>query len=140
MLTSLIAALLLAASPQPFAQPPQDATLTLDLKVKEHRGKVMIAVYDEAGWRGGKPVRVAIADATADPVAASIAGLAPGRYAIKLFQDLDSDGRMSTNPFGMPIEPFGFSRDAMGPGGQPDWADAAFDLSPAGAVQTITLR
>lgn len=140
MFRILFAVALAAAQPLPALAGQQGATLTIELQVKTHQGRVMIAIYDEAGWQGGKPVRVAMADAAPARVAAEIAGLAPGRYAVKLFQDLDGDGRMGSNPFGMPTEPFGFSRDAMGAAGQPAWADAAFEVTAAGATQTITLR
>jgi uncharacterized protein (DUF2141 family) len=134
----LAAALALAAPLPAFAGSP---ALTLHFTgVKAHQGKVLIAIYDEAGWAGGKPVRAGMADAAGADVAAIIEGLAPGRYGVKVFHDMDGDGKMGSNPFGMPLEPFGFSRDAMGVGGPPAWADAAFEVTAAGAVQTITLR
>jgi uncharacterized protein (DUF2141 family) len=140
MIKSLFAAASLVAS-LPALAGPEQATLTIRFDhVTRHQGMVMIAVYDEAGWSGGRPVRVATAGAAGDAVEASLTGLAPGRYGIKVFQDVDGDGKMSANPFGIPIEPFGFSRDAMGAGGPPAWADAAFEMTAAGSVQTITLR
>ena len=134
----LLAAALALAAPLP-ALAGQPALTLHFAGVQAHQGKVLIAVYDEAGWTNGKPVRVGMADAATADVTVTIEGLAPGRYGVKVFHDRDGDGKMGMNPFGMPLEPFGFSRDAMGVGGPPAWADAAFDVT-ADAVQTITLR
>ena len=139
ILKPLLAAALALAAPLPaFAGQP---TLSLHFAgVAAHQGKVLIAIFDEAGWTGGKPLWVGMADASGAEVTATVEGLALGRYGVKVFHDKDGDGKMATNPFGMPIEPFGFSRDAMGVGGPPAWGDAAFEVTAAGAVQTITLR
>ncbi|MEN3748131.1 DUF2141 domain-containing protein [Sphingomonas sp. HF-S3] len=146
----LIAALMLATAPiaasaqtAPAAAPSSAAGSTLTLKfegVKQERGTILIAVYaDAASWAGGAPARVAML-----PVGQShevkVPGLASGHYGIKVFQDLDGDMKLTTNPFGIPIEPYGFSRDAMGAGKSPDWDAASFDFGAADAVQTITLR
>ena len=99
----------------------------------------MIALHDEKNW-SGPPVariRVAVAGAT---VAAVLTAPAPGRYGVKLFHDVNGDGKMDTNIVGFPTEPFGFSNDAPIRLGPPSFADAAFDIGPAGAAQLITLR
>ena len=57
-------------------------------------GTLMVGVYDsEAAFAGGKPVageRVVVSGPTAS---LKIGGLKPGRYAIKVFHDVDGDGR-----------------------------------------------
>jgi uncharacterized protein (DUF2141 family) len=35
-----------------------------------------------------------------------------GTYAIAVFQDLNGDGRLDRTPLGLPLEPYGFSKDA----------------------------
>lgn len=136
--TSLLALALLAAPLHAFAAP--EAGLTIHLSnVRDTAGTVMIAIYaDEAGWRSGTPARMAMVAAAKGEL--RIEGLAPGRYAIKLFNDADGDHQMGKNPFGMPTEQYGFSNDAIGNRGPAAWADAAFEVTAAGAVQTITLR
>ena len=49
----------------------------------------------------------------------------PGRYAIKAFHDSDGDGELGRDLFGAPSEDYGFSNDARGTFGPPDFADAA---------------
>lgn len=135
---SLIAAALLAAPLPAFAGPQASLTLRV-INIRDAGGTVLIAIYaDETSWNNGAAVRMVMTPATKGVV--KIEGLAPGRYAIKLFNDADGDHKMGTNPFGIPTEQFGFSNDAIGNRGPAAWADAVFDVTSTGAVQTITLR
>ena len=49
-----------------------------------------------------------------------------GEYAVKAFHDEDNNDDLNTNLLGIPIEDYGFSNDARGMFGPPDWADAKF--------------
>jgi uncharacterized protein (DUF2141 family) len=143
IITTLTAAALLGLSAIAAAQtaaPTADLTLSY-AGVTDHRGAVMVALFDsEAAYNGGAPVRVAMITADADAVSTLIAGLAPGRYAIKSFHDLDGNHEMSVNPFGIPTEPFAFSNNAVGNMGPASWADAAFDVAPGAVTHSITFR
>jgi len=140
MIASLLAAALIAAAPLPAPTAP-GGTLSLHfVNVKEAKGQILVAIHDAASWADGKPLRVAMVPVTGAGADLELEGLAPGVYGIKAFHDADGDGKMGMNPFGMPTEQFGFSRDAIGARGAPAWADAAFEVTAAGAVQTITLR
>jgi uncharacterized protein (DUF2141 family) len=70
---------------------------------------------------------------------ATFADLPAGDYAIKAFHDIDGNGRMTTNPFGRPIEPFAFSNNAVGNMGPARWDSARFAVRGKTA-QTITIR
>lgn len=48
--------------------------------------------------------------------------------AIRLFQDLDGDGELDKNAFGMPTEPFGFSNDPVIRFGPPSTKEILIDL------------
>ena len=136
--TLLLATVLFASAAQ--AQETADLTLTFPALAAK-QGKVMIAVYDSAqGWSSGKPARVAQADAAAaEPTAKNVA-LPPGTYAVRAFQDVDGDGKMGTNPFGMPVEPYGFSNDAKPNMGPPSFDAAAFTVKAGAAAQAIHLH
>ena len=144
----------LAASSAAFAQQPVpaapaapveagrgNATLMLSYTgVEAREGAIMVALFDsEAAFNGGAPVRVAAIPASGETVSTQFEGLAPGRYAIKSFHDIDGDGQMSVNPFGIPTEPFAFSNSARGNMGPPSWADSVFDINGATA-HSISLR
>lgn len=108
--------------------------------IKAASGTIQIALYDEAGFGPGKAVHDASLPVTGDTVVWSIEGVAPGAYGIKLFQDVDGNGRMNTNPFGLPIEPYAFSNNAKGAFGPPGFGAAAFTVGEGQTVQTITLE
>lgn len=48
--------------------------------------------------------------------------------AIRLFQDLDGDGELDKNAFGLPTEPFGFSNDPVIRFGPPSTQEILIDL------------
>jgi uncharacterized protein (DUF2141 family) len=58
---------------------------------------------------------------------------------MRSFHDVNGDGEMNFNPFGMPVEPYAFSNNAVGNMGPASWERARFNVNGA-VVQTITLR
>lgn len=140
---TLIAAALAVAAIAPTAR-AQDAMGELTLTfptLASNRGKVMIVIYDSAqGWSGGKPVRGATASAADALPSARISALPPGTYAARVFQDVDGDGKMGMNPFGLPTEPYGFSNGAQPNMGPPSFEAAAFQVKAGANVQSIQLK
>ena len=65
----------------------------------------------------------------------SFAGLAPGRYALRVFADENGNGKLDTNLMGMPTERYGFSNDAVGNRAAPGFDAAAFQID--GDLQTV---
>ncbi len=60
--------------------------------------------------------------------------------AIAVFQDLNGDGKLSKNSFGLPTEPYGFSNNARSLLGPPTFSKAAFDVSENTASMDISVR
>lgn len=123
----------------------QDGTASLSVTftgIETQEGAVMGAVFDsEEAYNGkGAPVRQIMIKADAAEIATQLSGLKPGTYAIKLFHDIDGDMKMSSNPFGMPIEPFAFSNNAVGNMGPAKWADAAFEVKAGANSHSITIQ
>lgn len=134
MMTGLLAALSLPAL-------AQAETLTLTINgIAKVQGTLRIGVYAQDGYENGDVVTGVNVKVDADTEAATFDGLVPGTYAIKLFHDVDDDGKLSTNPFGLPTEPYAFSNNARGSFGPASWEKAKFDVTAAGAVQTIDLK
>lgn len=135
-LASAVAALTLIAAPA-FAQ--NASTVSLTFETDAPSGRVMVALYDSAeAYAAGRPVAQEMIDASG-PVVASFRDLPAGDYAVKAFHDVNGDGRMNTNPFGLPVEPFAFSNNAVGNMGPASWERARFSVSGE-VAQTITLR
>jgi len=62
-------------------------------------------------------------------------------YAIAVFQDKDMDGKLDSNLFGAPTEPYGFSNNIYGRFGPPSFEDVSFDLEEGKTVsKTINLE
>ena len=144
---ALIALAVTGNATSAFAAEPVAAAAAPSLTVRftgieTPTGAVMLSLFaSEAAFdAGGKPVASQMAPVKGTAAEAAFPGLAPGRYAIKAFHDIDGDGKMGATPFGMPTEPFAFSNDAVGDAGPAKWAAASFDLGAADAVHTITIR
>ena len=52
----------------------------------------------------------------------------PGTYAIRYFHDENNNGKMDTGTFGIPKEGYGFSNNARGFMGPPDFEDMLFEV------------
>jgi uncharacterized protein (DUF2141 family) len=131
-----------AASPAtaPAASPAPGLEITFADTVAQ-KGVIMLGLYNsEEGYNTDKPVRGAGIPVTQASVSTVFAGLPDGRYAVKAYHDVDGDGKMSTNPYGMPIEPFAFSNNAKGNMGPASWADAAFEVKGGVAKHVISFR
>lgn len=136
-LSALAIAFALAAAPA-FAQDTADITFSFQLG--QPTGAVMVALYDsEAAYGGGGgPVRATRVAVSGDIATAVFEGLPAGEYAMRAFHDVDGDGEMDANPFGMPTEPFAFSNNAVGNMGPASWERARFPASGS-VVQAINL-
>jgi len=88
-----------------------------------------VAVYgDAASYTDGKPVASQTAPMREGKARLLFAGLAPGRYALRVFADENGNGKLDTNLMGMPTERYGFSNDAKGNRAAPDFEAAAISL------------
>lgn len=123
--------------------PAEGATLAVRFEgIEAPTGQIMMSLFDSADAhdRGGAPVRVARVAIENGVAVARFSGLKPGDYAVKAFHDVDGDGKMGTNPFGMPIEPFAFSNNARAAGGPARWEAARFAVAAGDTAITITIK
>ena len=132
------AALLLSAAPA-LAQ-SADSKIVLTFETGARTGSVMVALYDSAAAYDGSagPVAATAVSASGN-VVATFENLPAGDYAVKAYHDVNGDGQMNTNPFGMPTEPYAFSNNARGNMGPARWDRAHFTVSGETA-QTISIR
>jgi len=54
--------------------------------------------------------------------------LPTGEYAIAIYQDINKNGKLDKNWFGIPVEPYGFSYIKKGKTGSAKFTDATFEL------------
>lgn len=112
----------------------------LDLNVRgieTAAGMIMIAVVNsEAAFNGeAPPVLSLLVAARPGSVSFRTDALPEGDYGIRVMHDENGNGDMDSNMVGMPIEPWGFSNNAMGNFGPPGWSDVRFRLS--GSTTTV---
>jgi uncharacterized protein (DUF2141 family) len=125
------------------AQTAPSANLTIRIEnLSPAGGMLRLGVYDRTHYPddNSKPVASADVKASGTEMAVTLHGIAPGRYAIETFQDLNSDGEMDMTWLGFPEEPFGFSRDAHPRLKKPSFNQVAFTLSPGENLQVIHLQ
>ena len=73
------------------------------------QGMLMIAAYaDEASFRK-TPVATLRTEPTTETLHVEVCGLTGNAAAFTMYQDLNGNGTLDTNPFGLPIEPWGSS-------------------------------
>ena len=133
------AALLLTAAAPASAQSADTSKVVLTFETGTATGSVMVALFgSEAAYNGGAPVAQAAVSASG-AVVARFENLPAGDYAMRAFHDVNGNGQMDTNPFGMPTEPYAFSNNARGNMGPASWERARFAVSGETA-QTISIR
>ena len=141
--TAAAAALLLTAAAPALAQSADMAADTskvvLTFETGAATGSVMVALFSsQAAYDGGAPVAQAAVSASG-AVVARFETLPAGDYAMRAFHDVNGNGQMDTNPFGMPTEPYAFSNNARGNMGPASWDRARFAVSGETA-QTISIK
>ena len=111
--------------------------------IKQAGGSIYIAVYDnEAYFLNPDKIRdkKVVAVNTIGAMDIRFPNLPAGTYTISCFHDLNGNGKLDTNLFGIPQEPYGFSNNARPPFRAPYWEEAKFDLKNGGATQAIWLQ
>jgi uncharacterized protein (DUF2141 family) len=120
---------------------PEDLVEVIPSRLEGHRGRLRCLAFSRpAGFPGS--ARRALARAEASAAAGQprcvFRGLPSGPLAISVVHDADLSGDLTTNVFGVPVEGYGFSRDARGTFGPPAFSEAAFDHD--GRARTVRVR
>jgi len=119
------------------------ATLTIHVtKIDKKGGTLRVSLYDEAGWSKGEDTPVASANvpAVTPKTTVTLTDIKPGTYGVKLFQDSNNNGKFDQNFIGLPLERYGFSRDAKPLLSAPPFAKTKFTTTEGTNEITITLR
>jgi len=134
-----LAAAVLAAALALAALPARALDLTVEVSgVRGDKGFVAVALYSQAqGWlkQAFKAERVA----AGERATIVFRDLPAGDYAFAVIHDENANGKLDTNVVGMPIEAYGFSRDARGHFGPPKWEDAVLKVE-ADRVVAVKLQ
>ncbi len=137
-LLSLIS--LLFAEKTPLSTPPK-ARLQVDVhNVNSRNGTVFVALFKPGkDFPEGKPIEGKRIEASASSVQISFS-VEPGNYALALFHDMNSNGKMDKNMFGIPKEPYGFSNNFRPKLSVPKFSDCQFSVGEGGKTVRIDLE
>lgn len=119
----------------------ESATLTVRvLNIDPRGGLLHVALYDEARWpvNKGDPLTDRIVPARAPETVVVFQNVPPGVYGVKTYQDVNRNDQFDQGLFGIPLERYGFSRDARPRLSEPGFSRTKFPL-PAGPT-TITIH
>ncbi len=109
------------------------STLHVTIKgLRNDKGKVLLALYNsEAGFPEDAEKAIdKAAVSIKNGKAQAVFNLAQsGTYAVCLLHDENSNGSMDKGLFGIPLEGYGFSNDAMGFMSAPSFKDASIVVS-----------
>ncbi len=104
-------------------------SVTVDQIDVARGGKISIGLYDVEGFPViGKGVQEVALDVNAGSMEYVFKNIPAGKYAIAVFQDINTDGKLNKNLVGAPKEPYGFSKNIYGMFGPPDFEDVAFEV------------
>lgn len=107
------------------------------------RGMIRVLLFSGAAGfpdQVGKAVKSFSMPPKNQQVAFTITDLVPGTYALAVIHDQDSNGKLSSNAVGYPIEKFGFSNNPKVYFSPPSFEKAAFVLGKTPIKVTISLR
>ncbi len=134
----IFAALLLPALASPA---PAKVRIVVDGMSAPYRGNLMVGIYSSQsnfpmiGKEMGKKTIPA-----SEKVVCEFDEIPPGKYAISAFHDVNSNGILDKNYLGIPLEGYGFSKNARGVVSAPTFEEAAFDYSGRDMVVTIHIH
>lgn len=116
------------------------ADLTLHIQGAEPQSGVLrVGLFDQAAeFPEGQATHGQEISVTRGDQTVVFPALPPGHYAVAVFQDLNDNQELDRNFFGIPKEPYGFSR--VEDWGEPDFDEAAFDLPATGKIIRIKLQ
>ncbi|MFO0998874.1 MAG: DUF2141 domain-containing protein [Planctomycetaceae bacterium] len=130
-------------------RPVNDAAVetTCDVAVhvtglKDKTSNLYVAVFDsEKGFPKPEHSRTTTTiPVDAESVEFSLSLPDSSTTGIAIFQDLNGDGKLTKNGFGLPTEPYGFSNNARSTFGPPSFSQASFEVSEKTSPIEITVR
>lgn len=122
------------------------AASATDLRVTVTEGPntpsvLYIALHDSAAsYAATQPVASQTAPMRNGAAQVVFPGLPPGRYALRAFADENGNAKLDTNMLGIPTERYGFSNDAKGTMGPPDFEAAALPVGTSDLTTAIQLH
>ena len=128
----------------PQVQPSQASLIHVEIAgLRNDKGQVLCALYSspEGFPKDSKKAFAHASSAISNGRAAcDFPGIASGTYAVSVFHDENSNGKLDTNFMGIPREGVGASNNAKGHLGPPKFRDASFRFADSRIDLEITIN
>ena len=96
--------------------------------ISKVEGEIRIAMFDSREKYTKDPIHAVVLPVDSTTVIWTVDTLAFGEYAIAIYHDKNTNGKLDTNLLGIPKEDYGFSNDARGRFGPASWKAARFEV------------
>lgn len=113
------------------------------VRIRNDKGQISCSLYSSADGfpkKDEKAVAHIVAPISEREAVCEFPGMAPGTYAVSVFHDENSNGKLDTNFLGIPREGVGASNDARGHMGPPKFDAAAFQFAGGRLSLKITIH
>ena len=118
------------------------AQTTIEVVIKNIKGKegvMRVALFNSEEKFLKTPFKGEIVKVSGETMTVIFKDLPAGTYGASAVHDENVNEKMDTGVMGIPKEGFGFSNDAMGMFGPPDFKEAAFKVPQTKSV-SVTLK
>ena len=138
-----LATMMLVAASLPEAQPPQANLIHVEITgVRDDKGQVLCTLYSSPAGFPRNADKAAAHSSSAishGRAVCEFSGMTAGTYAVSVFHDENSNGKLDTNFLGIPREGVGASNNAKGHFGPPKFEAAAVQFAGGRLDLKITI-
>ncbi len=103
-------------------------------------GELRIAMFNSQETYTKEPVYTVVIPVDSTIVVWKVDELPFGEYAIAVYHDKNTNGKLDTNLLGIPKERYGFSNNARGRFGPASWKDSFFEFNSATVQHKIHIK
>ncbi|MFN1836016.1 DUF2141 domain-containing protein [Balneola sp. MJW-20] len=117
------------------------SSFTLQIEgFKKAEGEVRVAMFSSEETYTKDPVHAVVLPVKDNKVIWTVDDLPFGDYAIAVYHDKNTNGKLDTNFLGIPKEAYGFSNNARGKFGPASWKDASFAVKAENIEHQISIK
>jgi uncharacterized protein (DUF2141 family) len=136
---SLGFAALMSFSAMAAAFPQQDLEIEIH-GIEQIKGEIRVALFNQKSvWLKTSALNAKVS-VTGKKVTVTMANVPEGEYAISVYHDVNSNGKLDRNGIGMPTEPYAFSNNAQGNFGPPSFDSAKVKIEANTKVLSLHLN
>jgi uncharacterized protein (DUF2141 family) len=124
------------------AQAQQGNTINVAVSgIKDNTGSIRCGLFNSADSfpKDGKEVQGVEVPIANGQATCTFGNVAPGTYAVAYFKAAPGQTKMRTGMFGMPQDPYGFSRNATIGMGPPSFNSAAYSYAGGNTTWPVTI-